>query len=528
MSQPPRFFLNHDGSHLMWIAPPVSLDQFSHEILGVTEGTQVDGIVHHMFTCGDCVPLFHCDIADAEPVMPEALASCHVWRCMHNRAALLEMPEDPWQIVIAAAHAQGKPFWGSMRFNDGHPPEYGPRSRFGVEHPECFIGDDCAAGIHAPGPDGVVPPCRHLNFALPVVREHRKALIAGLCSRYEVDGFEWDFTRDNGHNFTKADAGNGVAILNDYMREIRKLLDDIAEQRGRPLGFGVRVPGTLEVCKETGLDVETWIREGLVNMLTPTVYYDTTCELPYRTFVELARGTATKIYGNVSEGVGPGRFRPPPREAVRAGVANAWRDGVDGVNIFNFHHHIVDNRIDDMVLYSECGDPATVARKDKLYMVAGVAVPSQSRFFGMDYETWHPRQVPVDVPKGDGPGVMVRVPISDDIEAARRDRVLASIVLRLDLLNMTGHEKLRLLVNGKEVLINSAKWGVSKQYPFNWNGMHGDMEATFDLTGGDWIQEGDNEVNLILLERPDDIAPPFTLYTVRLEINYNILPMGLA
>ena len=211
-----------------------------------------------------------------------------------------------------------------------------------------------------------------------------------------------------------------------------------------------------------------------------------------------------------------------------AGVANAWRAGVDGVNIFNFHHHIIDNRIDDMVLYSECGDPATVARKNKLYMVAGVAVPSQSRFFGMDYETWHPRQVPVDVPKGDGPGVIVRVPISDDIEAARRDRVLASIVLHLDLLNMTGHEKLRLLVNGKEVLINSAKWGVSRQYPFNWNGMHGDMEATFDLTDGDWIQEGDNEVNLILLERPDDIAPPFTLYTVRLEINYNILPMGLV
>ena len=170
------------------------LDQFRHEILGVTDGTQVDGIVHHMFTCGDCVPLFHCDIADAEPVMPEALASCHVWRCMHNRAALLEMPEDPWRIVIAAAHAQGKPFWGSMRFNDGHPPEYGPRSRFGVEHPECFTGDDCAASLHAPGPDGTVPPCRHLNFALPVVREHRKALIASLCSCYDVDGFEWDFT----------------------------------------------------------------------------------------------------------------------------------------------------------------------------------------------------------------------------------------------------------------------------------------------------------------------------------------------
>ena len=512
----------------MWTAPPVTIGQFVHEILGVTIGTQVDGIVHHMFTCGDCVPLFHCDIADAEPDLPEALSSCHVWRCMHNRAALLAMPEDPWQVVIAAAHQQGKPFWGSMRFNDGHPPEYGPRSRFGVEHPECFIGDDCAAGIHAPGPDGEVAPCRHLNFALPVVREHRKALIADLCSRYDVDGFEWDFTRDNGHNFTRQDADQGADILNDYMREIRELLDRIGQQRGRPLGFGARVPGTLEVCQNTGLDVRTWVRDGLIDMLTPTVYYDTTCELPFSTFTELARGSATKVYANISEGVGPGRFRPPPREAVRAGVSNAWRDGVDGINMFNFHHHIVDNQIDDMALYAECGDPATVARKNKLYMIAGIAVPSQSRFFQMDYETWHPRQVPVDVSPGDDAGVTVRVPVSDDIEGARRDRVLAAIILRLDLLHLTSHETLRLLVNGKEVPISSAKWDVSRQYAFNWNGMHGHWEAAFDLTAGDWIRQGDNEVNLVLLDRPDDIAPPMTLYTVRVEINYDVLPMGVV
>ena len=53
---------------------------------------------------------------------------------MHNRAALLAMPEDPWDAVIAKAHEQGKPFWACMRFNDAHPPEYGLRSRFGPLH----------------------------------------------------------------------------------------------------------------------------------------------------------------------------------------------------------------------------------------------------------------------------------------------------------------------------------------------------------------------------------------------------------
>jgi hypothetical protein len=127
----------------------------------------------------------------------------------------------------------------------------------------------------------------------------------------------------------------------------------------------------------------------------------------------------------------------------------------------------------------------------------------------------------------DGPGVTVTVPISDDIAAARRDRVLASITMRLDLLHFTTEEKITLQVNGIEVPMSAAKWGVSYQYAFNWNGMHGDWEASFDLTDGDWIRQGDNDITLILHQRPDDIILPFTLYTLRLEINYNILPMGL-
>ena len=525
----PRFFFNIDSAHLMWNAPPISLEQFRHEILGVTQGTQVDGFVHHMFTFGDAVPLFRSDVSSAEPAMPEKMASGHVWRYLHNRAALVEMDPDPWEAVIAAAHAQGKPFWGSMRFNDGHPPDYGPRSRFCMDHPEYFVGDDCASEIHSPGPDGKIMECRHLNYAVPAVREHRKELIEDLCSRYDLDGFELDFTRHNFHSFTKADVHRAGDILTDYMREVHELLVRVGEERGRPLGFSVRIPGSLEVCEASGFDIKAWLCEGLVTSLTPTVYYDTTCELPLDAFVKLTAGTDITVYASVTEGVGPGRFRPPPIEAVRAAVSNAWHHGVDGISLFNFHHHQMTNRPGDMAILSECGDPATLARKDKLYMLAGIGVSHQSRFFSVENLSWHRHQLPVDVPvEPDGPGVTVNVPVSDDIATARRDRILASITLRLDLLHFTTFEQISLRVNGKEVPVGAAKWGVSWQYAFNWNGMHGDWEASFDLTGGDWIRQGDNEVNLILHERPDDIALPFTLYVLRLEIKYNILPMGLA
>ena len=58
--------------------------------------------------------------------------------------------------------------------------------------------------------------------------------------------------------------------------------------------------------------------------------------------------------------------------------------------------------------------------------------------------------------------------------------------------------------------------------------MHGDLQASFDLTHGDWIRQGDNEVNLKLLARPDDVLPQMTLYALRVEIEYNVVPMGPA
>jgi len=522
----PRFFQHNDGNFLYVVKPPITKEQFLYETVGWLTATQVDGIIFHMFTFGDCVPLYHSELAAAAPVFPAKAHSVMTWKAIRNFKAFTAFDQDPWTLAIDLAHSQGKPFWAAMRFNDAHPGQYGMISRFAADHPEYRLGDRCPAQIHGPEPDGSTPDCRHLDFSIPEVRDHQLRLIEELCRKYDVDGFEWDFTRDMGHNFPRDMAADPADVTTSHVQEARTLLNRIGRDRGRKVKFAVRIPATLEACKEADLDIRQWIGEGLIDMATPTVYYDTTCELPFDTFVDLARDTDCHIYACVTEGVGPGRFRPPPIEAVRAGALNAWRQGVDGINMFNFLHHQHANRPADIAMLSELGSPATLARKDKLYMIAGIGVTCQSRFFGMPYPTAYTHQLPAEI-HGDSTGVAVRVPVGDDLEDARQEHILAAVILTLDLCYVTGEEDLDLRINNTQVPFNEGRFDVSSQYPWNWNGQLGHFEVAFDLTWRDCVRQGENEVTLTLRQRPDDIGQSLMLYALRLDIRYHAVPMGV-
>ena len=445
---------------------------------------------------------------------------------MHNLEAILQMEPDAWAEAISVAHEHGKEFWAAMRFNDAHPPSYGLRSRFGVTHPEYYLGDRCGL----PEEDG--EPCRHMDYSIREVRVHRLRQIEEVCSLYEVDGFELDLTRDLGH-FAPGSLGQRAAVLTDYLREVRQTLQRVAAGRGLPLKVGLRVPGTPAACREVGYDVARWIGEDLMDLLTPSVYYDTTCELPYAAWVEMAQGSPCRIYASVMEGVGPGRFAPPPKEAVRAAMLNAWRDGVFGINLFNFHHQFITDRVDDIGLLSELGDPRTLERKDKLYMIAGRCQSYQGQHASIRPYSLPPNpcgdrlyQLPREVPvESDGPGIVVNVPVADGVAQARSDGYLASVTLVLDLCNVTGRERMDLSWNGVPIPSGSANMRPSLQYPWNWNGLHGQLEASFDLTHGDWVKQGENEFRLILRSRPADLEPPLRLWALRLEIKYHVLPM---
>ncbi|HAA50894.1 MAG TPA: hypothetical protein DCE43_14355, partial [Planctomycetaceae bacterium] len=112
------------------------------------------------------------------------------------------------------------------------------------------------------------------------------------------DGFELDFLR-SGLFFRKGHEREGSKLMTELVERIHQLLGDLGRKRKKTLRLVVRVPTSVAQCLEQGLDVPTWIRRGLVDMVVPMDggYLDMTA--PVEEFVKLAGGTRCKVAGGL-------------------------------------------------------------------------------------------------------------------------------------------------------------------------------------------------------------------------------------
>jgi hypothetical protein len=130
-----------------------------------------------------------------------------------------------------------------------------------------------------------------LNFANSEVRTKFlltvKAGVNKLARRHRLDGIELDFTRHSVLFKSVADGGlaskNQLDQITDLVRTIRMHLDDTGAKRGRPVLLMIRIPDSVKFCKAIGIDIENWLKEGLVDMIVNSDYYILT---PIRQFSE--------------------------------------------------------------------------------------------------------------------------------------------------------------------------------------------------------------------------------------------------
>ena len=308
------------------------------------EGTQVDTV----FWCFD-----EGTTAGYDSEVRELQRYWESGKTSEGLARAIAEGHDPPKVAVEEARKRGLEVFYSFRIN-GHEDSYIPAEvpDFKKEHPDYTL-------------KGYVPDnvwsC--LNFAIPEVRQQRLAVIQEVLDKYDFDGIEIDWLRSP-YYFRPHHEYRHRYLLTDMMRAFRRMVDVKSKQVGRRLGLAVRVDETIESCLLDGLDVETWAREGLIDIISMgsgTTYCDT------RAFRRITEGTGISIYPCIYAGGNSAIVaalsiysRGYSPEAIRGVAANYWAEEPDGMYTFNWST--------SSPLLKEIGTPETLADKDKLFM----------------------------------------------------------------------------------------------------------------------------------------------------------------
>lgn len=211
------------------------------------------------------------------------------------------------------------------------------------------------------------------NLASPGLREHKVALLRELTTRYELDGIQIDFSR----HIPCLPVGQQWALrehVTGFMRMVRRMLLEVARQRGRPLLLAAKVPQNLEGWRIDGFDVKAWVDQHLVDILTlGSRSMDVDVE-----GVRTAVGHEVQLQPCFDDHHTTDGYRYGSIEFLRGVFANHFQRGADSVVTFNWS--IGTPEICRMVgsdvgphahqaAYREVGDQKTLAGKDKFFAV---------------------------------------------------------------------------------------------------------------------------------------------------------------
>lgn len=253
-----------------------------------------------------------------------------------------EIGVDPVDVLLQESRKRDREVFFSYRINGSdndnlHDPA---RPSFGPEHPiplKTARPDWLIQGSPSAPADRKHRVAQRLhpdwNFVVPGVRDLKLRMLREVAEKYEFDGIQIDFARvaalfPEGQQWANRDK------LTEFMRSVRTILLEIEKHRGRPFLLAARVPENLMRCHFDGMDVETWARENLVDIL---VLRCRSSDVDIAAFRRLTRSTGIMLYPcldfhHVSDGYGHPYTTIEP---IRGVDANWWMQSPDGVHTFN-------------------------------------------------------------------------------------------------------------------------------------------------------------------------------------------------
>ncbi|MFP6647443.1 MAG: family 10 glycosylhydrolase [Candidatus Latescibacterota bacterium] len=525
-----RLILCNDGGPLLGpnVEAPIGADGLERLVLDPLAGTQIDtlfwqlGTDPYLSTPTHRLSDWHSHRTQVAPVWGDGIekfTSAGNWRIYENTRHLFEQGTDPIEVIVEGGHRRGLDVFASMRVNDIHdgfhpdddPPFLSPTKR---AHPDWLLGR-----TPNPLPRGLFTGLSRFafNFALPEVREYRLAIAREVIDNYEVDGLEWDFCRCP-RLFPEGTSRDNAHVMTDVIKSLREALDKKGAQVGRHLKLAVRVPPTIELAAAFGIDVETWIADGLIDILIAGVVLGSMHRVPVESFVEAARDTDVKV---IAQNLGMFWDGRPNSTRVlwgepdvysddmcRASAATYWQAGVDGLYLWN--NQIIEFARDasyDGQPWREIGAPESLHRMNKHYVVDSPADREMSIYeFGAPPIPEGPLPQSLDVP---GDTAEVSVDIADDIAESADSPPPAHATLRLLIVNLTNRDEITVALNDVPLDMSSARIAL------NYNDCWLDFEVSDGL-----LKRGWNHLLLQVLSRNPRVSAPLTVASVEAIIEY--------
>jgi hypothetical protein len=296
-------------------------------------------------------------------------------RPQHARfLAMLNDGIQPLQVLLDRSHERGMTFLAGFRMNDNHSGEHFPmRSDFMASHPEWLL----------PDPETDVDDRRMLDFSFEGVRQFILEVMAEVVDHFDVDGIEMTFREPM--YFPPGEGRERARFMTELVQQIRSMLDQQGQARGKQLLLGARVYATIQENQDLGLDAPTWITDGLIDYVSPMDPMYSNFNAGYGGFSELTRKSDCMLYPGIApwtsqaararncipaERLVPGRTNMT-RANYRALAQTFYAAGADGISLYN---HFVANLYPPphypqalQVLY-ELHDLERAARGDRHYI----------------------------------------------------------------------------------------------------------------------------------------------------------------
>jgi hypothetical protein len=227
---------------------------------------------------------------------------------------------DPVKVLLEEARRRGREVFFSYRVNgnDNGPGEFKLVRPIKEKNLERLV-------------QAIYPFPHYWNFVFPEVRELKRSIIEEIASLYLFDGIQLDFARTS-IMFPTGEQWIHRAHLTEFVRSVRISLLELERKRGRPILLAVRVPESPVWCHYDGYDVETWARDRLVDIL---VLGNRSADVDLCAFRRICASSGIKLYPSWDDYHASDGYRNAPVEVFRGVAANWWRQGADGIHLFN-------------------------------------------------------------------------------------------------------------------------------------------------------------------------------------------------